>query len=1179
MPRLTPIQNSFNAGEWSPQMFGRTDLAKYVAAARKIQNWQIIPQGGLLRRSGSRFIRHIKDEAKKAKMQRFVFSDEQAYSFEFGDFYLRIYRNEGILLHQILTGIRETIDGVVEADVLTEPDEILFVGHGYRDGDGPVQITSDGTIPAGLALATNYFIRLPPTISFISNASDIDITAPDDDEIIVSAGHQFSPQMGPFQLTTTDTLPAGLLHETDYYIVFISTTRFGLSLNPGGGKEDITSLGTGTHTLAPTDAYKRDSFRLGLTTTDIPRDITDTGSADSIHTITPQEPVQPIEVTTPWTEAQAQEIILAQSADVLFIWHKAHPTQKLSRFSGHGFFLEEIDWIDGPYLKENVTATTMAPSAVNGKNITITSTATTFKGSDVGRLIRIKDIAISPDPHWGYAKITSIAPIIFTDGDIESFLFDPADVSTANDTITKIAHGLDTGELVRFKEDASGDLPTPIAEGTDYYVRDVAPFGDTLEFYLSRADALAQANIVVLTVVGTGTGHRITSSVIDIITHGHSGGEGPLQVTSNGILPLGLSPGIDYFVGFVDANSMTLSLSRGGTPNGIDEPLDSGAIHSAHGANLGSTTCTASVRADFAGVTASPAWRLGAWSTDPNLGFPRCGSFHEQRLWMAGNAGAPQTLYATKSADFESMSPTGDIVGTEADDLKLLDDSVDDNNAIVYALGANEVNVILWLSSARTLVLGATSAIWTAQAAVLSEQISPTNLQVKRNVEQGTKAIAPILVADRAMFVSKSGQQIFSLGYSFVDDTYAAEPLSLFAQHLGRTGFVDIDYAAEQYNTVWAVRGDGEIAALTVVREQEISGWARHVIGGAYVDSYQSITDTLDATENTFTDTDHGFKTGQRVRVKVSFVDPADVAVSGGTLPSPLLPNVDYFVRAVSGSDYSFYATKRDAVLNENPLNLSGGTAWWAVGFSDHAIVESVAVIPSPEDDPSETDRPNRSHDQVWLIVKRTVLGVTRRSVEFIEDYFDDDDRLQDAYFVDGGLTYATENGGPTNTVSGLLHQAGETVSVLADGQVHRLVVSVDGVLTLPDAQLAQVIHIGWGYDSDFQSLRMAIPGEGGGTAEAYLGRIDHLTLRLDATLGLQAGEDEFHLIDLLEFLLEADPLMDEVPQLFTGDKTFPIDAEWESYMEIFIRQSDPLPATLLAIAADIQKGGRPSRT
>jgi hypothetical protein len=211
--------------------------------------------------------------------------------------------------------------------------------------------------------------------------------------------------------------------------------------------------------------------------------------------------------------------------------------------------------------------------------------------------------------------------------------------------------------------------------------------------------------------------------------------------------------------------------------------------------------------------------------------------------------------------------------------------------------------------------------------------------------------------------------------------------------------------------------------------------------------------------------------------------------------------------------------------------------------------------------------------------VKRTVLGVTRRSVEFIEDYFDDDDRLQDAYFVDGGLTYATENGGPTNTVSGLLHQAGETVSVLADGQVHRLVVSVDGVLTLPDAQLAQVIHIGWGYDSDFQSLRMAIPGEGGGTAEAYLGRIDHLTLRLDATLGLQAGEDEFHLIDLLEFLLEADPLMDEVPQLFTGDKTFPIDAEWESYMEIFIRQSDPLPATLLAIAADIQKGGRPSRT
>ncbi len=76
-----------------------------------------------------------------------------------------------------------------------------------------------------------------------------------DDEINI-AGHLMSDQQGPVRLTTLGTLPAGLLLATDYYIVTTGLTNIpagnwiGLSLTPGGAKVDITGLsGFGVHSI------------------------------------------------------------------------------------------------------------------------------------------------------------------------------------------------------------------------------------------------------------------------------------------------------------------------------------------------------------------------------------------------------------------------------------------------------------------------------------------------------------------------------------------------------------------------------------------------------------------------------------------------------------------------------------------------------------------------------------------------------------------------------------------------------------------------------------------------------------------------------------------------------------------------------------------------------------------
>jgi hypothetical protein len=83
---------------------------------------------------------------------------------------------------------------------------------------------------------------------------------PDDDEINI-ASHAYADQQGPLQLTTTGTMPEGLSFGTDYYIVNTGLTNspasdwIGLSLTPGGEKVDIETATGGIHTLFMGDSF------------------------------------------------------------------------------------------------------------------------------------------------------------------------------------------------------------------------------------------------------------------------------------------------------------------------------------------------------------------------------------------------------------------------------------------------------------------------------------------------------------------------------------------------------------------------------------------------------------------------------------------------------------------------------------------------------------------------------------------------------------------------------------------------------------------------------------------------------------------------------------------------------------------------------------------------------------
>lgn len=95
MGRASPIQNSFNAGEFSPRLEGRTDIAKYQSACRLLEGFVPLIQGPAQRRGGTRYVAEIKDSTAKSWLVRFEYNIAQAYQLEFGNHYIRFFANHG----------------------------------------------------------------------------------------------------------------------------------------------------------------------------------------------------------------------------------------------------------------------------------------------------------------------------------------------------------------------------------------------------------------------------------------------------------------------------------------------------------------------------------------------------------------------------------------------------------------------------------------------------------------------------------------------------------------------------------------------------------------------------------------------------------------------------------------------------------------------------------------------------------------------------------------------------------------------------------------------------------------------------------------------------------------------------------------------------------------------------
>lgn len=248
---------SFNAGEVSPFIDARTSLEKYKSACRTLENFQVLPYGGAVRRPGLRYVGDTKKSSTRCRLVGFNFSTTTRFILEMGVGYIRFWKG-------VLGGAEQILDGTGSPLEVTTPydeaalreiqfaqiNDIMYFTHGRY----PVQKLS--------RLADNNWTfeevdwYYPPlreinisatTLSVNATTGNVTVTA---SSAIFDQGHVGSQWRveWPRTLTTTNI-------EADISAAHNVSTTIDVK-----GSWDLTTYGTWTATLQvlriPSDTWK-----------------------------------------------------------------------------------------------------------------------------------------------------------------------------------------------------------------------------------------------------------------------------------------------------------------------------------------------------------------------------------------------------------------------------------------------------------------------------------------------------------------------------------------------------------------------------------------------------------------------------------------------------------------------------------------------------------------------------------------------------------------------------------------------------------------------------------------------------------------------------------------------------------------------------------------------------------
>ena len=520
-------------------------------------------------------------------------------------------------------------------------------------------------------------------------------------------------------------------------------------------------------------------------------------------------------------------------------------------------------------------------------------------------------------------------------------------------------------------------------------------------------------------------------------------------------------------------------------------------------ARTNTTVVTVEILIDMGSSSSSTDWSLGSFST--TTGFPSCVSFFEQRLVFAASVNNPQTVYFSKSGDYENMD--ANIGGTVADD-----------DAIIYTIASNQVNAIRFLTSARTLIIGTAGGEFVVSGGGDNNAVTPTNIMIKKQSNHGAANVDAISVGNATLFLQRAKRKIRELAYNFDVDGYIAPDLTILAEHITEGNVVEMAYQEEPLAIIWCVRGDGQLIALTYQREQEVVAWHRHIIGGV-------------------------FGTGNAVCESVAVIPTDDseyelYMIVKRTINGATTRYVEYL------HTFNFDQTDNTSFnYLDSQLDLSKSQTTLTAGINATATTVPVASVSGL----SASGKIKIGGEIISYagISSLNLTGCTRgQNITTATSH------------LSGAVTKEV-----VNIIAGLNHLEGQTVSILVDGATHPTKVVASNQITLD--RFGTDVKVGLQYTSILKTMRIDA-GSQDGTSQAKTKRIFEVTARLFETVGVEVGPDLDNM-ERVPFRTSADPMDQGIPP-FTGDKEVEFRGNYDTDGFMMVRQTQPLPLTLLSL-------------
>ena len=563
----------------------------------------------------------------------------------------------------------------------------------------------------------------------------------------------------------------------------------------------------------------------------------------------------PVEVVTPYSDTELDDLKTAQDADVLWIAHPDHPVQRLIRYSATVWRLEPL-LLRPPPSTEGATdlGVALTLSALTGLAVTATAASPVFYMADVDRVLALKPSATLVG--GGAGTITGLV------GTIEPVAAVTLSVLEPFPQLALPAHGWVL-------------LGSPVADLTPSKAQ---PVGGRITLGLSRVsgaspnvaqngDFSAGTDFWSNTSTGTGTFTVVNGQAtlaagdgpgIGACTQVYGGpslatsyevefnvGGAPLSVMVGSTLGAGdLYPEQSYGIGNDHQFSVTVPggaffylTFRNNQPN--PATLDNVRVRqgSADGWRPGDVgkyvkirngvvqltaitnpaTAQGIILAPLTSETRAPAgtWSLeeAAWSAAN--GYPRALAFHQQRLWFAGTMAQPQTIWGSVIGQYQNFA-----VG------------VQDTAAVEYTMATNEMSVIDWLAPYRQLFVGTKGGEYLLRAS--QGILTPTNVEQEPQTTFGSSGLVPLRSHSILFHVQRGGRLLWELTF---DDTFSARPrdLRLWSPAMTSAGIQAMAFQRAPRAILWIVRGDGQLIGLTYDFFEQIQGWHRHTTLGTFL--------------------------------------------------------------------------------------------------------------------------------------------------------------------------------------------------------------------------------------------------------------------------------------------------------------------------------------------------------